>query len=91
MDKINRRLLLGGLGIVGAGLAGAVRAQSTGQGGGVSANAAPTAPDPSARHRLRFAVIGLDHPHIYSMTDALIRGGGTLVAVYTNNLRQLTP
>jgi hypothetical protein len=79
MDMINRRLLLGGLGVVGAGLASAARAQSTGQGNGVSANAAPTGPDPSAKHRLRFAVIGLDHSHIYAMTDALIRGGGTLL------------
>lgn len=91
MDKINRRLMLGGLGMVGAGLAGAVRAQSTGRGNGITANAAPTAPDPSARHRLRFAVVGLDHPHIYSMTDALIRGGGTLVAVHASDPRQLAP
>lgn len=89
MDKIKRRLMLGGLGMVGAGLAGAVRAQSTGRGNGFTANAAPTAPDPSARHRLRFAIIGLDHPHIYSMTDALIRGGGTLVAVHASDPRQL--
>ena len=89
MEKINRRLVLGGLGMVGATLAGAVRAQSTGLGNGLTANAAPTAPDPSARHRLRFAVIGLDHPHIYSMTDALIRGGGTLVAVHASDPRQL--
>jgi predicted dehydrogenase len=31
---------------------------------------------------IRFSVIGLNHGHIYGMTDALIRGGGQLVAVY---------
>lgn len=31
---------------------------------------------------LRFSVIGLNHGHIYGMTDALIGGGGKLVSVY---------
>jgi predicted dehydrogenase len=91
MDMIDRRLLLAGAGLVGAGLAGAARAQSTAQGNGVAANAAPTGPDPSAKHRLRFAVIGLDHSHIYAITDALIRGGGTLVAVHASDPQQLVP
>lgn len=46
-------------------------------------------PNPSAKHRLRFAVIGLDHPHIYAMIDALIRSGGTLVAIHASDSRQL--
>ncbi len=91
MDMIDRRLLLTGAGLIGAGIAGAARAQSTGQGNGVSAEAAPNAPDPSAKHRLRFAVIGLDHAHIYAITDALIRGGGTLVAVHAGDPKQLVP
>lgn len=32
--------------------------------------------------RIRFAVININHAHIYSMTDALIRGGGELVSLY---------
>jgi len=32
--------------------------------------------------RLRFSVIGLNHGHIYGMTDSLIRGGGELVSFY---------
>lgn len=32
--------------------------------------------------RIRFAVIGLNHGHITSMTSAVIRGGGELAAVY---------
>lgn len=31
---------------------------------------------------IRFSVIGLNHGHIYGMTDALIGGGGKLVSVY---------
>ncbi len=33
-------------------------------------------------NRIRFAVINIDHPHIYGMTDAIKRGGGELVALY---------
>lgn len=91
MDMIDRRFLLASAGLVGAGLAGTARAQSTAQGNGVSADAAPKAADPSAKHRIRFAVIGLDHSHIYAMTDALIRGGGTLVAVHASDPKQLVP
>jgi predicted dehydrogenase len=32
--------------------------------------------------RMRFSVIGLNHDHIYGQTDAVIRGGGELVAVF---------
>jgi predicted dehydrogenase len=32
--------------------------------------------------RIRFSVIGMNHGHIYSQTDAVIRGGGELVSFY---------
>ena len=32
--------------------------------------------------RIRFSVIGLNHGHINAQTDAVVRGGGELVAVY---------
>ena len=32
--------------------------------------------------KLKFAVININHPHIYGMTDAIKRGGGELVSVY---------
>lgn len=32
--------------------------------------------------RLKFAVIGMNHGHIYSMTEAIKRGGGELVTYY---------
>jgi predicted dehydrogenase len=36
----------------------------------------------TAANRIKFAVINVDHPHIYGMTDAIKRGGGELIAVY---------
>jgi len=33
-------------------------------------------------NKIKFAVINIDHPHIYGMTDAIKRGGGQLVALY---------
>lgn len=37
-----------------------------------------------AANRIKFAVINIDHPHIYGMTEAIKRGGGELVAVYAS-------
>lgn len=36
----------------------------------------------AAPNRIKFAVINIDHPHIYGMTEAIKRGGGELVALY---------
>jgi predicted dehydrogenase len=77
-DDVSRRSLLM------AGLPGAAMAfQATTQ---VSreVSVAPgqqTAPKSS----IKFAVIGLDHNHINSITDAVRRGGGQLVAVHSTN------
>jgi predicted dehydrogenase len=37
---------------------------------------------PAPANSIRFSVIGINHGHIYGMTDALIGGGGKLVSVY---------
>jgi predicted dehydrogenase len=52
-------------------------------------SAAPELSEPAARYRVPFAVIGLDHGHIYSMTDALIRGGGVLMAFHATDPQQI--
>ncbi|HOC19384.1 MAG TPA: Gfo/Idh/MocA family oxidoreductase [Vicinamibacterales bacterium] len=39
--------------------------------------------------RIRFAVIGMDHPHIYSQVAAVERGGGELVFVHAKEPQQL--
>ncbi len=48
--------------------------------------ASPTpdgSPVAKPRHSIKFAVIGLDHAHIYGITAAVIRGGGVLVAFHS--------
>lgn len=37
---------------------------------------------PAPANSIRFSVIGINHSHIYGMTDALIGGGGKLISVY---------
>src|SRR6185436_19403864 len=36
----------------------------------------------SARPRIRFSVIGINHSHINSQVNAILRGGGELVSLY---------
>lgn len=44
---------------------------------------APRAVEPViAPGKIKFAVININHPHIYGMTSAIKRGGGELVALY---------
>ena len=45
---------------------------------------APQAPSTAnpATPRLKFAVIGINHSHINSQVEAVLRGGGALTAVY---------
>src|ERR1039458_10571370 len=46
-------------------------------------------PQTKPQYSIKFAVIGLDHNHIYGITDAMRRGGGQLAAVYSANLPAL--
>ena len=88
---MHRRTMLTGAGMAGiaASLPAELLAQSQTQGNAVSADAAPTGPEPTAKHRIKFGVIGLDHAHIYGMTDAMIRGGGTPVAFFATDPKQI--
>src|SRR5215470_1864077 len=45
-------------------------------------SAAPQSPAPAAPPRLRFGVIGLNHGHVYGQVDAVLHGGGELVAFF---------
>lgn len=87
MNAIDRRALLGA-GLA-AGLASEAFAQSVSQGNAISETSAPAMPEPTARYRIPFAVIGLDHAHIYAITDAVIRGGGVLSAFYASDPTQI--
>ena len=54
--------------------------------GGASAiptQSGPQAPaEPVAKNRIKFAVCGMSHDHIYGMIGAVIRGGGEFVAAW---------
>src|ERR1044072_1603690 len=40
--------------------------------------------------RIKFSVIGINHGHIYSQVDAVIRGGGQLVSLYAKEPELVT-
>jgi predicted dehydrogenase len=42
----------------------------------------PAAAGPKVAPKIRFAAIGINHGHINSQVDAMLRGGGELVALY---------
>lgn len=50
--------------------------------GRVGEQAPSPSPVPAPKPRIRFAVIGLNHGHIYGQTGAVLRGGGELAWVY---------
>lgn len=86
MDEVSRRSLLKGTGAFGAvaGFPGATLAFSPpGRVKYETATRSQQAPAP--KHRIRFAVIGLDHIHVNFITDSLLRGGGELAAVHSTN------
>jgi predicted dehydrogenase len=88
MDARNRRSLLKAIGSTGlmSVLPGAAFGFDTAErhvlreiaDAGIRADAKP-------QYSIKFAVIGLDHNHILSMTAAVQRGGGELVSVYASN------
>jgi predicted dehydrogenase len=43
---------------------------------------AETTPTPITASRIKFSVININHGHIYSMVDAVVRGGGEFVSFY---------
>lgn len=88
MDR--RSLLAGGtLAGIATGLPAELLAQSVASGNAPSSEIAPAGPDPTAKHRIDFAAIGMDHAHIYGMCDAVIRGGGTLKLFFSADPAQI--
>jgi len=90
-DSVNRRSFLMATGTAGvmSALPSAVLAQVAS--GNVTHEVAAPGTDPTAmpKQSIRFAVIGLDHYHIMSMTAAVQRGGGQLVSVYAADPKQI--
>ncbi|MBO9713975.1 Gfo/Idh/MocA family oxidoreductase [Sphingomonas sp.] len=89
MTEIDRRAILAGAGLAGLAATLPARGQSTSAGNGVSEEKAPAGPEPDVKYSVPFAVVGLDHAHIYGMTDAMIRGGGKLVAFHAEDPGQI--
>jgi predicted dehydrogenase len=60
------------------------------------ANTTPTeealqvAAEPVVKNRIKFAVCGMSHDHIYGMILAIMRGGGELVAAWASEQDKLT-
>lgn len=85
MDGINRRLFLqsmGSMGLAGALPEAAFAAHANS--GHIGHEVAQPSQDAAAapKYSIRFAVCGMSHDHIYGMVNAVIRGGGTLVAFH---------
>lgn len=91
MSEIDRRSLIGGAGLAGLAsmIPAEVLAQSVAQGNAAPEAAAPVVPDAGAKYRVPFGVVGLDHAHIYGMTDAMIRGGGVLKSFFATDPTQI--
>jgi predicted dehydrogenase len=79
--RFGRRDFLGG--IVGAAALGPSEVRTgTPMVHSAAATSRSRSTSPQSAPRIRFAVIGLNHGHIYGQTEAVVRGGGELVAVY---------
>jgi predicted dehydrogenase len=85
MSNTDRRTFLQSAGL--AGIASTLSSAALAQGALAQEKAKTEAP--ASKHSIRFGVIGLDHAHIYSMTAAVQRGGGQLVAVYGSDAKQI--
>jgi predicted dehydrogenase len=85
MSTTDRRTFLQSAGL--AGIASTLSSAALAQGTPMPEKAKTEAP--ASKHSIRFGVIGLDHAHIYSMTAAVQRGGGQLVAVYGSDAKQI--
>ena len=79
----NRRKFIKRTLVTAAGIAASSIPESYGAiAGGKKTNESFAIKSSSAKAAIRFSVIGLNHGHIYSQVEAVIRGGGELVAFY---------
>jgi predicted dehydrogenase len=88
MDDVNRRSFMKAVGpasLIPA-LPGVAFAQAA-AGPKIVQEVVPVSPDADAKpkYSIKFAVIGVDHNHILSITAAMQRGGGELVSVFSPN------
>ncbi len=87
MDDVNRRSFIKTVGpasLIPA-LPGMAFAQAVGSVINIVHEVVPPSPEIKPKYSIKFAVIGIDHNHILSITAAMQRGGGELVSVYSPN------
>ncbi len=80
MDAVNRRAFLRTAGLGAAGAMAMLPEMAQGESGILHEVVAAEQEAPVAKDRIKFAVCGASHDHIYGMVGAIQRGGGTLVA-----------
>lgn len=89
MDNVSRRSLLKAAGTAGI-MGGLPEAALAFQAGQATHEVAPgPGQQATPKHTIKFAVIGLDHNHINSITDTMRRSGGELAAVHSVNAEAL--
>jgi predicted dehydrogenase len=90
MSGKDRRDFLRAAGMAGIFSAMTPAALAQGASGAFTVDPANTStPEIKPEHSIKFAVIGLDHAHIYGMTAALQRGGGELVSFFATDAAQI--
>lgn len=73
-------MFLAGAGAAGLGCALPAEMLASGYGGHIAHEVAQSNPElETPKHKIRFAVAGMSHDHIYGMVGAIQRGGGELV------------
>ncbi len=82
-NRISRRSLLQAAGS--AGMMAGVSEAALAAPGPVSYEVASAPQETAPKYSIKFAVIGVDHDHINGITEALKRGGGQLVSVYSDS------
>lgn len=80
-NRVDRRTFMKEVGAAGA-LASAFPAVDAGRAIRVEARPDSAPQTTATKPRLRFAVIGINHSHIYNQVGAVLRGGGELVWLY---------
>lgn len=78
MNKLDRRMFLGGAGAMMA----ATGLPAFGEGGNIVHEVVAAQEPEQPKYHIKFAVCGMSHDHIRGMVGAVQRGGGELVAVY---------
>jgi predicted dehydrogenase len=91
MSSKDRREFLRQAGLAGmfSAVAPAAIQQAMAQSGAFTVEPANTSAATPPKHQIKFAAIGLDHAHIFSMCAAVKRGGGELVSFFATDAKQI--